>query len=406
MGRRLLALGAAVLLGVTLLPGSVSGAPREGKSKLVPIAPDGVYIVRLVQAPAAVYEGGLAGFPATAPEDGATYDSSTDAARRYTTELTKRHDDLLSRVGAAGKKIYSYTTSLNGFAVTLTTAEARALAALPEVAAIEPDRLHVPATDNSAQFLGLTDPNGGLRADFGLLGEDVIIGVIDTGIWPEHPSFSDQADLADRPGSSGKRLRVYDDPPKSWHGACRGGVGWSSDDCNNKLIGARYFLRGFEMHDVVKIDYRSARDADGHGTHTASTAAGNALVPASIYGVSRGVVSGIAPRARVAVYKAIWNDEGGYTSDLVAAIDAAVADLDAFVENIHFMFAAGGETLLCHFDIQSALVDHFLNALQYSADELAQFLSVNPRDLLELHGDAFPVEQRREEMRSRLRIVS
>lgn len=326
MGRRLLALGGVGLLLATLLPASVSAAPRDGKSKLVPKAPDGVYIVRLVEAPAAVYEGDIAGFPATAPRNGAKYDSSTDAARRYTAELARRHDAVLGRVGAAGRKIYSYTTSFNGFAATLTLAEARALAALPEVAAIEPDRLQRKATDNSSRFLGLTDPDGGLRADLGLDGEDIVIGVIDTGIWPEHPSFSDQADLADRPGSSGKRLRVYDDPPRSWHGACHGGEGWSSDDCNNKLIGARYFLRGFEMHDVVKVDYRSARDADGHGTHTASTAAGNALVPASIYGVSRGLVSGIAPRARVAAYKAIWNDEGGFTSDLVAAIDAAVAD--------------------------------------------------------------------------------
>ena len=75
--------------------------------------------------------------------------------------------------------------------------------------------------------------------DAGLTGEDVIIGVIDTGIWPEHPSFSDQADLADRPGNIGKRTRVYGPPPAVWHGTCQAGEQFSQDDCNNKLIGAR-----------------------------------------------------------------------------------------------------------------------------------------------------------------------
>ena len=72
-------------------------------------------------------------------------------------------------------------------------------------------------------------------------------------------------------------------------------------------------------------EYDSARDDDGHGTHTASTAAGNANVPASIYGISRGTVSGIAPRARIVAYKGLGN-QGGFTSDLAAAIDQAVAD--------------------------------------------------------------------------------
>ena len=72
-------------------------------------------------------------------------------------------------------------------------------------------------------------------------------------------------------------------------------------------------------------EYDSARDDDGHGTHTASTAAGNANVAASIYGIPRGTVSGIAPRARVIAYKGLGN-LGGFTSDLAAAIDQAVAD--------------------------------------------------------------------------------
>lgn len=106
-----------------------------------------------------------------------------------------------------------------------------------------------------------------------------------------------------------------------------GGEQWSSDDCNNKLIGARYFLAGFGHWGIIKQDHKSARDADGHGTHTASTSAGNHGVTPSIFGRGLGVdtISGMAPRARVAAYKACWED-GCITSDLVGAIDAAVAD--------------------------------------------------------------------------------
>jgi subtilisin family serine protease len=289
-------------------------------------APDGVYVVRLAANPAIAYGGETPGYAATAPGQGTKLDSTDPRVKRYVQYLAKQHDDLLGAVGAGpGKKLYSYTYSLNGFAAVLTHAQATKLANAAGVASVEADRLHRATTENSPDFLGLTDPADGLYAK-GFDGEGVVVGVVDTGIWPEHPSFSDQSDLADRPGSSGKRLRAYDNPPKSWHGACQGGIGWSADDCNNKLIGARYFMKGFETHDVVKTDYRSARDHDGHGTHTASTAAGNAGVEASIFGVDRGVVSGIAPRARIAAYKALWNDAGGFTSDLAAAIDTAVAD--------------------------------------------------------------------------------
>src|SRR5262249_50725024 len=96
--------------------------------------------------------------------------------------------------------------------------------------------------------------------------------------------------------------------------------------CNNKLIGAREFLDTYRA--VIGFDadeFDSARDDNGHGTHTASTAAGNGGVQASIFGVPRGTISGIAPRARVVSYKGLGK-LGGFTSDLAAAIDQAVAD--------------------------------------------------------------------------------
>lgn len=327
--KRLFTLLAVAALVAGLLPGNaaaVQPAKNVGDGRAVAVAPDGVYIVRLAEDPAVAYTGGVKGYAATAPAKGAKLDSTSPTVKRYVSHLTSRHDATLAAVGAgSGSKIYSYAYSLNGFAAVLTHAQATKLAAMPGVASVEPDRLHKATTDNSGSFLGLSDTPDGLWTK-GLTGEGVIVGVIDTGIWPEHPSFSDQGDRADRPGNSGKRTRVYDAAPASWHGTCQSGELWSQDDCNNKLIGARYFLAGFEKHGIIKNDYKSARDADGHGTHTASTAAGNAGVAASIFGVARGTVSGIAPRARIAVYKSLWNAQGGFTSDLAAAIDAAVAD--------------------------------------------------------------------------------
>lgn len=283
-----------------------------------------VYVIRMADDPVLAYEGGIAGLPATKPGKSQKINPNSGPVKKYVGYLDARHDEALNAVGAGGNKIYDYRYSMNGFAAVLTPAQAAALQARSDVLTVWGDELRQPTTDNSPDFLGLSAP-GGLWEQ-GTLGEDVIIGVIDTGAWPEHPSFSDQADLADRPGNSGKRTRVYGPPPAGWHGTCQSGELWSQDDCNNKLIGARYFLDGFGHHGIVFHDYKSARDADGHGSHTASTAGGNANVPASIFGIDRGLVSGMAPRARLAVYKACWNDAGCFTSDLTQAIDQAVAD--------------------------------------------------------------------------------
>jgi hypothetical protein len=287
-----------------------------------------VYLVRLAEEPALNYMGTIAGYARTAPAAGRKLNSTNANVRKYVGFLQARHGAVLNRVGAANKKIYSYVYAVNAFSAVLTGRQVATLRKTRGVVSVERDVLHKEATENSPTFLGL-NASGGLWGQTGgqaAAGEDVIIGVIDTGIWPEHPSFSDQRDLRDRPGSSGKALRVYDAPPATWHGTCQSGELWSQDDCNNKLIGARYFLSGFGHHGIIKNDYKSARDADGHGTHTTSTAGGNAGVRASIFGIPRGTISGMAPRARVAMYKALWNDLGGFTSDLAAAIDAAVAD--------------------------------------------------------------------------------
>jgi subtilisin family serine protease len=311
---------------VATLCASAPGATAVVDAK----APTATYIVQMAEPPAASYRGGQQGLAPTKPAPGRKVDPANANVRRYAAHLDNRHSAALQAAGAPGTaKFYDFRYSFNGFAAILTPAQVARLQADPAVARVEQDSLQQPTTDNTPSALGLDAP-GGLWAHAGgqgRAGEDVIVGVIDTGIWPEHPSFSDQTDLADRPGQTGKRSLAYGPPPAHWRGTCQAGERWSKDDCNNKLIGARFFLAGFRHYGISNDQFESPRDSDGHGTHTASTAAGNAGVDPSIFGRDLGVgtISGMAPRARVAAYKACW--EGGCTtSDLVAAIDAAVAD--------------------------------------------------------------------------------
>lgn len=322
--------------------------PDDVSREIKQVKQSGVYLVRLEQAPVVAYEGGIRGLAATKPAKGEKVNPNSAKVRRYVSHLADRHADVLSAAPGA-TKIADYFYAYNGFAALLTAAEADSIRAVDGVQAVVKNEIRQPTTDRTPEFLGISD-EGGLWNDVGgqaSAGEDIIVGVIDTGIWPEHPSFSDQVDLADRSGNSGKRSRAYDAPPPYWNGTCQSGEQWSQDDCNNKLIGARYFLAGHTHAGIVQEDFKSARDADGHGTHTASTAAGNAGVEASILGADFGTVSGIAPRARVAVYKACWIS-GCSTSDLVAAIDMAVAD---GVDVINYSIGSSASTLLAEDDV-------------------------------------------------------
>ncbi len=292
-------------------------------------SPQQIYIIGMIDDPVLNYNGTIAGLNATKPATGTRISPLSADVKQYVDHLTKSHDDLLLAANASNKKLYDYHFSFNGFAAHLTPIQAKAIANMPGVAFAIPDTRKFPVTNNSPEFLGLSGDHGAWDelGDYEKAGEDIIIGVIDTGAWPEHPSFSDQIDFADRPGSTDEDTLVYGPPPAHWKGTCQTGELWSVDNCNNKLIGARYFLDGFiQSGGLVPEEYRSARDSDGHGTHTASTAGGNYGVPAAVFNTAFGNVSGMAPRARIAVYKVCWNDQGCMVSDLTAAIDQAVAD--------------------------------------------------------------------------------
>ena len=311
---------AALAGGLTVVPLKIAGLPA-------PAPKANVYVVQMTGDPVVAYRGGVAGYGATKPAHGKKLDPKDAAVVKYARHLDAQHAAALAAVGAGGK-IYDYRFALNGFAATLTPRQAAALATRGDVVQVWRDEIRQPTTDSTPAYLGLTG-EGGVWQTHGK-GEDVIIGMIDTGIWPEHQSFSDHRDLSDNTGNAGKRNLAYGPPPAAWHGSCQSGERWSPDNCNNKVIGARYYVDGFSAHGgsgILTSEFLSARDSDGHGSHTAGTAAGNEGPLNTINGRP---VSGIAPRARIAVYKVCWQPREGQggcaSSDSAAAIDQAISD--------------------------------------------------------------------------------
>jgi hypothetical protein len=157
------------------------------------------YIVQLVQAPVAGYEGGIAGFPATKPAKGKKLDASSPDAQKYAGFLKENHSRALNRVGGSDK-IYDYTAAFNGFAARLTEAQAAKLELSKDVLSVEQAELLKVDTSSTPAFLGLSN-QGGLWDQLGGVnktgvgrgaGEDVVVGDVDTGIWPENPAFSDR----------------------------------------------------------------------------------------------------------------------------------------------------------------------------------------------------------------------
>lgn len=304
-------------------------AKKGGIGGHIEESPNGIYIVQLIDDPVVAYEGDIKGLKATKPKPGKKIDPNSSAVVKYVAYLDAKHDETLAKVGG-GQKVYDFRYSYNGFAAKLSLDQAKHLAFMDGVVAVYADELHTMDTSTTPDFLGLTGEDG--VWDMGYTGEDVIIGIVDSGIWPEAASFSDRTGTNGNDTKDGK-LDYHQIP--GWHGKCTPGEEFNASMCNQKLIGAQYFNVGYGGNAGIDADrpweFNSPRDYNGHGTHTASTSGGNAGVPAEASGVDLGAISGMAPRARIAAYKALWSNEdgsqsSGFTVDLVAAIDQAVAD--------------------------------------------------------------------------------
>ncbi|KAM7255803.1 hypothetical protein ACFE04_011544 [Oxalis oulophora] len=207
---------------------------------------------------------------------------------------TSHHANLLQEVtGSKDFLIRSYKRSFNGFAAKLTDNEAQQMSSMENVVSVFPSRTHYLETTRSWDFMGFNDSTIKLKNS---TGSDIIIGVIDSGVWPESPSFSDEG---------------FGPAPKKWKGVCKGGANFT---CNNKVIGARFYGNS-----------DSSRDYHGHGSHTASTAAGNKVKDTSFFGLAKGIARGGLPSARIATYK-VCGPGGCPTVDIMAAFDDAIAD--------------------------------------------------------------------------------
>ncbi len=334
-----------LLASLPVVASAVESVPDGDVAHITANKASEIYLVLMADDPAAAYEGGISGLAATRPGVGDRLDRRSPAVAAYADFLRARHAEARASAGIASDAVvYDYVYSGNGFAARMTSTEAARLAASPDVVAVLPDEIRHITTDSSPDFLGLSHQQGPWAT--GYTGEDIVIGVIDTGIWPEHPSFADD-------GSYGAAPARFGGTACEFGSAVGGAQDYNTDDadhaCNNKLLTARVFGEGYHGGTGEGLDpgeYLSARDADGHGSHTASTAGGNGNVPASVLDREWGTVSGVAPRARIAAYKACWSSSptagGCAVSDLVAAIDQAVGD---GVDVINYSIGSDATTL-------------------------------------------------------------
>lgn len=198
--------------------------------------------------------------------------------------------------------VYSYKNVITGFAARLTIEEVKAMEEKEGFLSASPERILSLQTTHSPEFLGLNQRMGVWKGSN--FGKGVIVGVLDTGIFPDHPSFSGEG---------------MPPPPRKWKGKCE----FDSSKCNNKLIGARSFDIGAQAIKGVKAD--PPLDDDGHGTHTSSTAAGAFVKSANALGQAKGTASGMAPYAHLAIYKVCFGPDCP-ESDILAGLDAAIDD--------------------------------------------------------------------------------
>ncbi|XP_031120640.1 CO(2)-response secreted protease-like [Ipomoea triloba] len=265
--------------------------PVESKAAPLKQQNDGVYIVYM----------------------GAAAPSNNGAMRKdqaqLVTSLIKRKRNAL---------VYSYTNGFSGFSARLTAEEARSIAQKPGVVSVFPDPILQLHTTQSWDFLDSFSNKkistairpGSAPDQPSSSGEaDIIIGIMDTGIWPESASFNDNG---------------MGPIPNRWKGKCEKGDDFNSSNCNRKIIGARYYPDSDDQGGQLS-DSGSARDHNGHGTHVASTAAGSLVDDASYYGLATGTAKGGSPSSRIAMYQ-VCRSFGCPGSAILKGFDDAIKD--------------------------------------------------------------------------------
>ncbi len=249
----------AGLAGTALVAAGAVASTAPASAEPLPFT-DGSYVVLLDDPALASYDGGLAGLAATRPAEGESVDMTGTDARRYADYLSQQQSEVLDEIDA--EATYTYQVAFNGFAVELDGARATKLAGLPGVTAVLPNEVRSLDTVQSPEYLGLSG-EGGVWEELGgtdAAGEGVVVGVLDSGVWPENASFAgDDLRQGRSPRTDGKGRVVGRNPlvgvPFStaadevvmlksdrtvFRGECELGEDWDSADlCNDKLITAR-----------------------------------------------------------------------------------------------------------------------------------------------------------------------
>jgi subtilisin family serine protease len=310
---------AAFALVLTLPQAAAAGGAPAGSPALSPDitveSETGLWVVTLQDPSLASYEGGVAGLAATSPRaTGArSLDVSAPESVAYLDHLAARQqqftDRAASTLGRTPEVAYEYRNVLNGVAIHATAAEAARLASLPGVTGVYPDTLLEIETDSSNDLIrSAAIWNGQTHGGVATRGEGVVVGMIDTGVNPNHPSFAEVDGTGfthTNPFGSGNFVGVCDPAHPQ-----------PENICNDKLIGA------WNFHPTSP----SAQDVNNHGSHVGSTIAGNIHDATFTVGgqTFTRTVQGVAPRANVISYLVCFPTCPQTSS--VAAVNQAIAD--------------------------------------------------------------------------------
>ncbi|GAA4706192.1 hypothetical protein GCM10023349_25270 [Nocardioides conyzicola] len=277
---------------------------------------------------------------ATGASTGTTFNARSQRVTAYRTHLRQTHASIAKQYGT--KPVMDFTAATNGFVADLTKAQALDLSTDKRVLLLEKSQTLKLDTWHTPKFLGLTGKNGAWTKHGGAkkAGAGVVVADLDSGIWPESKSFAGEklTKKAKTPWDIKRRgtsTRMEKADGSLFRGECVIAEKWDRDDCNTKIISARYygdsFFQSVPPADLAATENVSPRDGGGHGTHTASTAAGDPVKNVTTEKRKFGTVMGMAPAARLAVYKVCWeaadpDKSGCNNADSIAAIDQAVID--------------------------------------------------------------------------------
>ncbi|HEX9995004.1 MAG TPA: S8 family serine peptidase [Acidimicrobiales bacterium] len=290
-----------------------------GKTSSTPTA----VVVKLDYDSIATYTGGIRGLAPTSPSvTGSKLNANSAAVQAYEAHVAAKESRFVSALQAAVPSArigQSLRTVYGGVAAVVPANSIEAILAIPGVVAVQRDALAQLQTDSSPSFIG-ADTLYRLLGGGRLAGQGVYFADLDSGVWPEHPSFADEGDLAPpgpRPDGTTRTCKFGDNPLTPQIDRYR---------CNNKLIAGEPFLQTYNaLNPGEEVYPNTARDSNGHGTHTTTTAAGGFVQDVPVFGVDRGPINGIAPGAYVMAYK-VCGAEGCFNSDSAAAVGESIRD--------------------------------------------------------------------------------